>query len=264
MTEIIHKELSYVTHGAMLRVFNTLGPMLPERFYQDATILDLTALGIQCEKEKEFEVYYRDVRVGHYFVDIWIENGKLILELKVAAKIMPVHKAQALSYLKVTDADLAIVVNFGAGSLEGERLPNFLRDKKVSFEWQKRPATDDWLYPELSNQLLEALHRVHFELGPGFLNRLYRRATMVELRCQGVEFEYIQQVPIFYNNQRLGEHAAYLIGVENRILVATVAVDLMDRNLRERLKARLRHLGYKLGLLANFNSTTLQVAAVRV
>jgi hypothetical protein len=46
--------------------------------------------------------------------------------------------------------------------------------------------------------------------------------------------------------------------------VATVAVDLLDRNLRERLKARLRHLGYKLGLLANFNSTTLQVAPIRV
>ena len=264
MTEIIHKELSYSTRGALLRIFNTLGPMLPECFYQDATMLELTALGIRCEKEKEFEVFYRGERVGHYFVDIWIENGKLILELKVAPQIMPVHKAQALSYLKVTNADLAIVVNFGAGSLEDERLPNFLRDKQVSFEWQKRPATEDWLYPELSNRLLEVLHRVHFELGPGFLNRLYRRATMVELKYQGLAYEYIQQVPILYNGHQLGEHAAHLICVENRILLATVAVDLMDRNLQERLKARLRHLGYKLGLLANFNSTVLQVAAVRV
>lgn len=79
MTEIIHKELSYITHGALLRIFN--------------------------------------------FVDVWIENGKLILELKVAPQIMPVYKAQALSYLKVTNADLAIVVNFGAGSLETERMP---------------------------------------------------------------------------------------------------------------------------------------------
>jgi len=62
----------------------------------------------------------------------------------------------------------------------------------------------------------------------------------------------------------LGEHAAHLICVENRILVATVAVDLLDRNLHERLKARLRHLGYQLGLLANFNSTVLQVAPIRV
>ncbi|MBM4460971.1 MAG: GxxExxY protein [Chloroflexi bacterium] len=264
MTKIIHKELSYVTHGALLRVFNTLGPMLPECFYQDATMLELTGLGIQCEKEKEFEVFYRDVRVGHYFVDIWIENGKLILELKVASQIMPVHKVQALSYLKVTGADLAIVVNFGAGSLETERMPNYLRDKKVSFEWQQRPAADDWLYPELSNQLLEVLHRVHFELGPGFLNRLYRRATMVELQYQGLGYEYIQRVPVLYNGHQLGEHAANLICVENKILLATVAVDLLERNLQERLKARLRHLGYKLGLLANFNSTTLQVAPIRV
>jgi GxxExxY protein len=67
MTKIIHKELSYVTHGALLRIFNTLGPMLPECFYQDATMLELTGLGIQCEKEKEFEVFYCDERVGHYY-----------------------------------------------------------------------------------------------------------------------------------------------------------------------------------------------------
>jgi hypothetical protein len=45
MTKIIHKELSYVTHGALLRIFNTLGPMLPECFYQDATMLELTGEG---------------------------------------------------------------------------------------------------------------------------------------------------------------------------------------------------------------------------
>lgn len=54
--------------------------------------------------------------------------------------IEPVHKAQAISYLKVTDADLAIVVNYGDASLVDERLPNFLRDRHPEFSWQPRPV----------------------------------------------------------------------------------------------------------------------------
>ncbi|MEA3309644.1 MAG: GxxExxY protein, partial [Chloroflexota bacterium] len=135
MTTIIHKELSYTVKGVCFHVHNTLGPMLPERFYQAALVIGLEAQGIRCETEKRFEVYYRDVRVGLYFVDMWLEDGKLLLELKVAPEILPKHKAQTLSYLKVTGADLGIVVNFGEKSLTDERLLNYLRDKKVNFEW---------------------------------------------------------------------------------------------------------------------------------
>ena len=55
--------------------------------------------------------------MGLYYVDVWIEDGKILLELKVAPAIAPIHKAQAISYLKVTDADLAIVANYGVALL---------------------------------------------------------------------------------------------------------------------------------------------------
>ncbi len=57
---------------------------------------------------------------------MWIDDGKIVLELKVVPEIEPIHKAQALSYLKVTDADLAVVANYGSSSLDDIRLPNFL------------------------------------------------------------------------------------------------------------------------------------------
>lgn len=263
MPKIIHKKLSYKVRGVLLNVHNTLGPNLPERFYRDATAYGLEVEDIQCDTEKSFEVYYRDVRVGLYFVDIWIENGKVILELKVAPEILPLHKAQAISYLKVTDADLAIVVSFGASSLLDERLPNFLRDKVVNFEWEERPIADDLLYPELTNRLFEVLHRVHFELGPGFLHQVYRRATMVELERQGFSYDYIKRVPIYYQGHYLGPQPARLISVDGKVLLATVAVKQADKAMQEQLKARLRHLDFRLGLLANFHGTALQVIPVR-
>jgi GxxExxY protein len=224
MPTIIHKELSYKVRGVLLSVHNTLGPNLPERFYCDATAYGLEAEGIQCETEKSFEVFYRDVRVGLYRVDVWVENGKIVLELKVAPEILPLHRGQAISYLKVTDADLAIVVSFGAGSLLDERLPNFLREKAVNFQWKEHPVADDTLYPELTNRCFEVLHRVYFELGPGFLHQVYRRATMVELEHQGLSYDYIKRVPIFYQDHYLGQQPARLINVEGKVLLATVAV----------------------------------------
>jgi GxxExxY protein len=132
MPRLIHRELSYEVRGVLF-VYNALGPMLKEEYYRDAIALGLEARSVPCQVEKPFEVYYEGERVGLYYVDVWVDNGKMLLEIKVAPGIEPVHKAQALSYLRVTDADLAIVVNYGGPSLQDERLPNFLRDKQPEF-----------------------------------------------------------------------------------------------------------------------------------
>ncbi len=159
---------------------------------------------------------------------------------------------------------MGIVVNFGEKSLTDERLPNYLRDKKPIFAWEPPDLSEDWLYPELSAQLFEALHRVHFELGPGFLHQVYRRATMVELRHQEMAYRYVKTLPITYQGHLLGEHPARLINVEDRILLAVFAVREIDTGMEGRLRARLKLLGLKLGFLANFNATTLHIVPVRV
>ncbi len=158
---------------------------------------------------------------------------------------------------------MALVVNFGAASLEVERLPNFVRDKGVEFVWETRPVAEEALYPELTNHLFEAMHRVHFELGPGFLHQVYRRATMIELHHQDLSYQYIKQLPITYQGHHLGTQAVRLIAAANKVLLATVAVKQIDEVMKARLKARLKQVGFQLGLLANFNETTLDVAMVR-
>jgi len=169
-----------------------------------------------------------------------------------------------LSYLKVTGADLGIIVNYGERSLTDERLPNYLRDKQVTLEWQPPEISKDWLYPDLTQRLFEALHRIHFELGPGFLHQVYRRATMVELQYQQIACRYIKTLPITYQGHLLGEYPARLINVEDKILLAVFAVQEIDAGMEGRLRARLKLLGLKLGFLVNFNATTLRIVPVRV
>lgn len=264
MPKLVHPELSYRVRGVLLHVYNALGPMLPESYYEAAIAFGLDKQGIRCQTQKMFEVYYEGERVGLYYVDVWIEDGKILIELKVAPAIAALHRAQAISYLKVSNADLALVVNYGGPLLEDERLPNFLRDKHPEFDWRPQSTGPDLLYPDLTEAVLCACHRVHFVLGPGFLHQVYRRAAMIELRRSGLNFEYIKRLPVEYDGHVLGEQEVRLILVDGRVLLATFAMREADAAMAEQLKARMRRLEIKLGLLANFYDTRLVVTPVRI
>jgi GxxExxY protein len=264
MVQLVHPELSYQVRGVLLHVYNALGPMLKEKYYEEAIAIGLEKRGIRFQTQKELEVHYEGERVGLYYVDVWIEDGKILLELKVAPCLAPVHKAQAISYLKVSNADLAIVVNYGGPSLEDERLPNFLRDKRPEFVWQPQPTTEGLLYPELTYAIHRACHRVHYVLGPGFLHQVYRRATMVELRQSGLNYEYLKKLAVEYEGHSLGDQDARLILVEGRVLLATFALRETSEAMAEQLKAYMRRLDVKLGLLSNFYDTRLAIKPVRI
>lgn len=240
--------------------------MLREEYYRDAIVLGLQKRGIPCELEKGFEVHYEGERVGLYYVDEWVDDGKM-LEIKVAPAIEPIHKAQALSYLKVADADLAIVVNCGGPSLDDERLPNFLRDKRPEFAWEPQPVAQG-LVPDLVNDIRRACHRAHFGLGPSLSPQVYRRASMIELRRSELNYDYLRQLPVEYEGQLLGCQDVRLVLVVDKILLAAFALrepdDARCIALAEQLQARLRRMVLKLGLLASFYGTRVAIGPVRV
>ena len=266
MKPLLHPQLTYAVRGVLFDVRQQLDLMLPEKYYQDAIAIGLENAGIPCQTEKQFDVTYRGVQVGRYAVDVWIDEGKLLLELKVAPRIEAIHQAQAISYLKVTDADLALVVNFGEIPLGIQPIPNLLRQQQPEFQWQRQPmpADQELLYPELAGRMLQILHRVHFELGPGFLHQVYRRATMVELRQQEVGYRYLKTVPVYYRDHFLGDQPVRLIHVEEAILLATVAVKEIDETLRFYFRGRMKEQKVQLGIIANFHYEKLNVVFERV
>lgn len=223
MSKLIHEELSYKVRGILFDVYNSLGPGLEENFYTNAAAIGVQEISIPCESEKPFKIFYESNRVGLYYIDVWIDNGKIILENKVAPEIKSLHKAQAISYLKVTNADLAFVVNFGTASLQIERLPNFLCDGELKFDWRSQPLNANRLYPKLTDKIIQACYRMHFVLGPGFLHQVYRRATMTELnRCE-INYDYIKQLAVEYHNHFLGNEEACIILIEDKVLLSTLA-----------------------------------------
>ncbi len=262
MTKLFHEELSYTVRGVLIDVHNKLGSTLPEKFYQEAITYGLRQQGITCTPEQRFEVIYRNLPVGAYYIDHWLENGKILLEIKVTPQILPIHQAQAISYLKLTNADLAIVANFGENLFQDKRLPNFLRNQTAKFKWQSR-LFQNLPYSESLKCLDTALQQVHFFLGSGFIHRVYRQALMIELQYQNLNYEPISKIPIYYQNQFLGMQAVQVIKIENEVLLGAFAVKNINEAMELKMKKLLKYFSVKLGVLANFYGEQLKIVVVQ-
>jgi len=97
---------------AFYNVYNSMGYGFLERVYENAMMIELKSLDLQCEKQKQIKVYYKDENVGEYFADIIVE-GKVIIELKAAETIIEEHEHQLLNYLKATEIEVGLLLNFG-------------------------------------------------------------------------------------------------------------------------------------------------------
>ncbi len=128
MDNIIEKELSYSIVKAAYEVFNELGPGFDEKIYEEAMQIVLKNYQHVVEQQKRVDIFFRGIFVGFHKLDL-VVNEKVILELKAVSDIAPIHKQQALSYLKATGLELALVINFGAGRLQVARVVNSKRRK---------------------------------------------------------------------------------------------------------------------------------------
>jgi GxxExxY protein len=125
--EIVEKGLSFEIMKAAYAVHSSLGPGFLESIYEQAMCLELEHQGQKVERQVRVPVRYRRKEVGLHVIDI-IVNKKIILELKAINEIAPIHKQQALSYLKATDLHLAIVINFGSRRVQSARVVNTKRE----------------------------------------------------------------------------------------------------------------------------------------
>ncbi len=109
MTE---NDISSIVLDASIRVHRKLGPGLLESAYQACLAYELQYQGLNVESEKSLPLIYRDVRIDvAYRADIMVEN-KVLIEVKSVKRLDEIHLAQVLSYLKLTDLKLGLLINF--------------------------------------------------------------------------------------------------------------------------------------------------------
>jgi len=112
MNELLYKDLSNKVIKCFFNVYYTLGFGFLEKVYENALMIELLKNGIRAEKQKPIKVFYSEIQVGEYFADIIVENS-LILELKAVERIVEEHEFQLINYLKATEIEIGILLNFG-------------------------------------------------------------------------------------------------------------------------------------------------------
>lgn len=265
MTDLIYPELSYTVQGALYDVYNELCYLeLSEEGWESALLIALEERSVSAQRQVEYELRYKGYRIGRFFVDV-LADERLSLELKVQDGLLPIDVAQMITYLKATDLKLGILVNFGGDKLEFRRIPNFVSQRSA------RPPqvsaiqpSSHLLYSELTGELRAILYEVHSELGPGFMHMHYRRATQMELRWHDIPYEVKKEITIRFRGQPIEKRETRLLIVDDKVLLAPIAVREITPAIKGRFRQYLRLLGLKLGLIANFHSPSLEIETVRI
>ncbi|WP_127846797.1 GxxExxY protein [Psychroflexus aestuariivivens] len=115
MTE---NELSYKVIGKAMELHKSLGPGLLESSYEAALKYDLEKAGLHVQQQVAMPFIYKEINMDvGYRLDLIVEN-KLILEIKSLENLAPVHFAQLLTYLKLSDKKLGLLINFNTKLLK--------------------------------------------------------------------------------------------------------------------------------------------------
>ena len=109
---IFHKEITGKILEAFFTVYNELGYGFLEKVYERAMQIELKKLGVSVTAQVPIPVYYDEILVGEYYADLLVEN-KVIVELKAANGIVDQFEAQLLNYLKATEIEVGLLLNFG-------------------------------------------------------------------------------------------------------------------------------------------------------
>lgn len=109
MTE---NELSSIIIGAAIEVHSELGPGLLESVYETCLYHELKQIGLKVERQVDLPVTYKNIRLDAGFrLDLLIQN-KVVIEVKAVKELADIHLAQTMTYLKLSDTKLGLLINF--------------------------------------------------------------------------------------------------------------------------------------------------------
>jgi len=122
LSDLLYKEEVYEFIGCCFEVHKNLGKGFLENVYKDALSYELQRAKIPFEKEKKFEIRYKEIILSHYYYSDFIIYDKIVIEIKAQENIIGEHYKQLLNYLAASKMKLGLLVNFGEESLKFKRV----------------------------------------------------------------------------------------------------------------------------------------------
>ena len=118
MNIMTENEISKIVFESALKIHRSLGPGLLESSYQECLLYELHKHGLIVDKEKALPLIYEDIKLEiGYRIDLFVED-KVIIEVKSVDKLNDIHLAQILTYLKLSDCKLGLLINFNVSLIK--------------------------------------------------------------------------------------------------------------------------------------------------
>ena len=108
----IHSDITSQIISAFYKVYNQLGYGFLEKVYQNSLLIELKRKELDCVPLLPIDVYYDEYKVGFYIADI-VVNNSVIIEIKAAESLCEEHEAQLINYLRATNIEVGLLLNFG-------------------------------------------------------------------------------------------------------------------------------------------------------
>lgn len=110
--KFLHKDLTDKIIKCFYEVYNTLGFGFLEKVYENAMMIALAQEGLRAKTQQPIRVYFKNSLVGDYYADIIVDDT-IIVELKAIERLADEHELQLINYLKATDIEIGLLLNFG-------------------------------------------------------------------------------------------------------------------------------------------------------
>lgn len=124
MTKLVFEEETYKIIGSCIMVHKKLGNGFIEGVYQEALMKELTKAEIPFEQDKKLPIFYEGNELSHYYTANFLCYDKIIVEIKVIGFLDENIKRQSLNYLRSTNLEVGLLINFGENSLTWKRFIN--------------------------------------------------------------------------------------------------------------------------------------------
>jgi GxxExxY protein len=262
--------LSKAVIGAAIAVHRQLGPGHDEVSYEHALAHAMRLRNIAFQSQKAIPVEYKGIKLDcGYRLDLLVGGG-LVIEVKSVEGVLPVHEAQLLTYLRLGNWKLGLLINFNE-----ELLRDGIRRKVLGLQEEgcsskdnrsassntqfnaKAQRTQSDAGARLTQEIITAAIEVHRHLGPGLLLSAYRAFLCHELHLRGLPFESNRPITLEFEGQHIPENSSLDLVVNNAVVLKLLTVGKLLPVHQTQLVSQLRFSGLQHGLLINCNTYNL-------
>lgn len=260
--EILYRELSYQIIGCVFDVFREIGPGYDEPIYHQGLRMRFEREGLTFLSKPYFILHYRGVKIAELEAD-FILDDKIVLELKaIQTDLLPENYTQIISYLRITNKRLGILINLGLLKANFKRVPYDERPLKILEDIEEIcPVMKD--HEEEVWRLRDGIVNVAKELRLGYHTEIYKEAMKVELTFGEFIREENVKVPVYYQNVLLKNFEIDYWLINKKILLAVLAgskeVSAYDI---ARMRSYLKRSNLKAGLIAFWGKDHLKIVGV--